>query len=56
MYNAAFRELGLNSVYVAFNVEPDLLAEAVQGIRAQVFKVVMSRVLLRKPFCLILMN
>ncbi|HHX97212.1 MAG TPA: shikimate dehydrogenase [Clostridia bacterium] len=35
MYNAAFRELGLNSVYVAFNVEPDLLAEAVQGIRAQ---------------------
>jgi len=34
MHNAAFRELGLNYIYVPFNVHPDNLEAAVQGIRA----------------------
>lgn len=34
MHNAAFQELGLDIVYVPFNVHPDSLRAAVQGIRA----------------------
>ena len=34
MHNAAFRELGLDYTYVPFNVCPDDLTMAVQGIRA----------------------
>jgi shikimate dehydrogenase len=34
MYNAAFRHLGLDCVYVAFRVPPALLREAVEGVRA----------------------
>jgi len=34
MHNATIKELGLNYVYVAFNVNPDNLEKAVQGFRA----------------------
>ena len=34
MHNAAFRELGLDCIYVPFNVHPDNLEAAVRGIRA----------------------
>lgn len=34
MHNAAFRELGMDWVYVPFHVKPDALAAAVQGVRA----------------------
>ncbi len=34
MYNAAFRELGLDCVYVAFRVQRGMLADAMAGIRA----------------------
>lgn len=34
MHNAALRELGLNGVYVAFDVAPENLSEAVRGLRA----------------------
>jgi len=34
MHNAAFRELGLDYIYVPFNVHPDNLEAAVRGIRA----------------------
>jgi shikimate dehydrogenase len=34
MHNAAFKELGLNCRYVAFEVHPDMLKDAVAGIRA----------------------
>ncbi len=34
MHNAAFRELGLDYVYVPFSVHPDNLRDAVQGVRA----------------------
>jgi len=34
MHNAAFRALGLNYVYVAFDVPPEKLDEAVSGLRA----------------------
>jgi shikimate dehydrogenase len=34
MYNAAFKHLGLDCVYVAFRVPPPLLREAVRGVRA----------------------
>ena len=34
MYNAAFRELKMNSIYVALDVEKDRLEEAVKGIKA----------------------
>lgn len=33
MHNAAFKHLGLNYVYVAFNVAPERLKEAISGIR-----------------------
>ena len=33
MHNAAFRMLGLNWVYVAFEVHPDAMAEAMAGLR-----------------------
>ena len=33
MHNAAFRALGLNWVYVAFEVHPDAIAEAMAGLR-----------------------
>ncbi len=34
MHNAAFEKLGLDYEYVAFNVKPDSLAQAVAGLRA----------------------
>ena len=34
MQNAAFRELGIDAVYVPFEVEPENLKEAVDGVRA----------------------
>jgi len=34
MHNAAFEELGLNCRYVAFEVKPELLGRAVDGVRA----------------------
>ena len=34
MHNAAFRELGLDYIYVPFNVQPEELEAAVNGIRA----------------------
>jgi shikimate dehydrogenase len=34
MHNAAFEKLGLNYRYVAFEVKPEMLKEAVDGIRA----------------------
>jgi shikimate dehydrogenase len=34
MHNAAFKQLGLNYRYVAFEVRPEMLKEAVDGIRA----------------------
>jgi shikimate dehydrogenase len=34
MHNAAFRELGLDWIYVAFEVAPDLVAAAFDGVRA----------------------
>ncbi|MDI6827951.1 MAG: shikimate dehydrogenase [Armatimonadota bacterium] len=34
MHNAAFQDLGLDFVYVPFNVHPDNLEAAVQGVRA----------------------
>lgn len=34
MHNAAFRALGLNYVYLPFEVRPDALEEAIHGIRA----------------------
>lgn len=34
MHNHAFRKLGLNAVYIAFNVEDNKLGEAVKGLRA----------------------
>lgn len=34
MHNAAFEQLGLNYRYVAFEVKPEMLREAVDGIRA----------------------
>ncbi|GBC92075.1 Shikimate dehydrogenase (NADP(+)) [bacterium HR15] len=34
MHNAAFRHLGLNWVYLAFEVPPESLADAVRGMRA----------------------
>lgn len=34
MHNAAFEKLGLNYRYVAFEVKPELLKEAVDGVRA----------------------
>lgn len=34
MHNAAFRALGLDAVYLAFDVPPDLLGSAVSGARA----------------------
>jgi len=34
MHNAAFRELGLDYIYVPFNVHPDNLEDAAKGIRA----------------------
>jgi shikimate dehydrogenase len=34
MHNAAFEQLGLNYRYVAFEVKPEMLKEAVDGIRA----------------------
>jgi shikimate dehydrogenase len=34
MHNAAFRELGLDYVYVAFRVKRDELAQAIEGMRA----------------------
>ena len=33
MHNAAFRALGLNWVYLAFEVAPDRLAQAIAGMR-----------------------
>ncbi len=33
MHNAAFERLGLDCVYVAFNVKPDMLAKAMRGVR-----------------------
>ncbi|BCW94914.1 MAG: shikimate dehydrogenase [Fimbriimonadales bacterium] len=33
MHNAAFQSLGLNGVYLAFEVAPDRLADAIQGMR-----------------------
>ncbi|MCG0278416.1 MAG: shikimate dehydrogenase [Thermanaeromonas sp.] len=38
MHNAAFRALGMDWVYLAFNVEPRLLPAAVSGIRALGFR------------------
>jgi len=38
MHNAAFKVLGLDWVYLAFNVEPQWLPDAVVGIRALGFK------------------
>ena len=35
MHNAAFRELGIDSVYVPFRVLPRLLGEAIRGLRSQ---------------------
>jgi shikimate 5-dehydrogenase len=34
MHNAAFQKLGLNLVYVAFNVTKDELTEAISGARS----------------------
>ncbi len=34
MHNAAFRNLGLNSAYVAFRVSPEALGDAVSGMKA----------------------
>ncbi|MEW9674312.1 shikimate dehydrogenase [Ammoniphilus sp. 3BR4] len=34
MHNMAFRKLGLNYAYMAFDVEPDQLADVITGIRA----------------------
>ncbi|MEM8931950.1 MAG: protein kinase [Acidobacteriota bacterium] len=34
MHNAAFRALGLDAVYLAFDVPPDSLPEAISGVRA----------------------
>jgi shikimate dehydrogenase len=34
MHNAAFRALSLDAVYLAFDVRPDALAQAIDGIRA----------------------
>jgi shikimate dehydrogenase len=34
MHNAAFRELGLDFIYVPFNVKRESLAEAIKGLRA----------------------
>ncbi|MEJ5295256.1 MAG: shikimate dehydrogenase, partial [Fimbriimonadales bacterium] len=34
MHNAAFEALGLNWVYLAFEVPPERLAEAIAGMRA----------------------
>jgi shikimate dehydrogenase len=34
MHNAAFRALGLDAVYLAFDVAPDRLAAAIEGARA----------------------
>jgi shikimate dehydrogenase len=34
MHNAAFRALGLDAVYLAFDVPPERLAEAMAGVRA----------------------
>lgn len=34
MHNAAFRALGLNYVYLAFDVSPEMLADAVAGLKA----------------------
>jgi shikimate dehydrogenase len=34
MHNAAFRALGLNAIYLAFDVEPASLEDAVRGLRA----------------------
>ncbi|MEO5357163.1 MAG: shikimate dehydrogenase [Nitrospirae bacterium YQR-1] len=37
MHNAAFKHLGLDYCYLCFSVHPDLLAEAVYGVRAMDF-------------------
>jgi shikimate dehydrogenase len=34
IYNAAFRQLGMNWIYLAWPVRPDALGEAVRGLRA----------------------
>lgn len=34
MHNAAFKALGLNYVYLAFDVPPEMLADAIGGLRA----------------------
>ncbi|HHY06303.1 MAG TPA: shikimate dehydrogenase [Clostridia bacterium] len=34
MYNAAFSELGMNSIYVALKVEKDKLKDAIRGLKA----------------------
>ena len=34
MHNAAFKKLGINAVYVCFEVHPKDLKRAVEGIRA----------------------
>ena len=34
MHNAAFKALGINAVYLAFEVHPDKLGEAIEGTRA----------------------
>ncbi len=33
MHNSAFSELGLNSVYVAFDIDPENIEEATRAIR-----------------------
>ncbi len=38
MHNSAFSELGLNSVYVAFDIEPENIGEATNAIRAMGIK------------------
>ena len=34
MHNAAFRALGIDAAYLAFDVPPALLGEAISGVRA----------------------
>ena len=42
MHNTAFRELGLDFVYVPFPVHPQDLAQAIRGMRARGLWVLMS--------------
>ncbi|MFT9487020.1 MAG: shikimate dehydrogenase [Tepidibacillus sp.] len=38
MHNASLRNLGLNDIYLAFDVKPENLKDAIQGMRALYFK------------------